>query len=329
MANILTYERCKWFDRRVRQNDRPNARHIAERFEISHRQAQRDIDFLRDRFGAPLTYDHARRGYAYSDDSFELTRLQATQEEILSVLLARQLLSQSAGGVISQTIRKFGKKLVELAVEFGIDESRLEDCFSADWHGYSPSQSETFRQVAGALLDHRLLYFVYQSPSTGQITERIAEPHHLQHYMASWVLIAWCRNRCNWRKFYLARMSDLQAGAETFVPRERNEWEPQVKGSFGIFQGTEPVKTVLRFSPFRARWIREQVWHPDQQLRDLPDGGLEMTLPVADFREIKLCILQYGADVTVIEPEDLKTEIADEIRKMSQLYVEANDEIKK
>jgi len=53
-----------------------------------------------------------------------------------------------------------------------------------------------------------------------------------------------------------------------------------------------------------------------------------MTLPIADFREIKLCILQYGADVTVIKPEDLKTEIADEIRKMSQLYAEGYEGIK-
>ena len=83
----------------------------------------------------------------------------------------------------------------------------------------------------------------------------------------------------------------------------------------------------LRFSPFRARWIREQIWHPDQKMRELPGGGLELELPVADYREIKMRILSFGSDVEVISPEDLRLEVAKEIKRMQRLYSDLHDKI--
>lgn len=106
----------------------------------------------------------------------------------------------------------------------------------------------------------------------------------------------------------------------SFTPRPPGKWRHCVEGAFGIFQGGDAIDVVLRFTPFRARWIKEQLWHPDQTMRVLGDGGLELRLPVTDFREIKMKILQFGADVTVVAPEDLKRQIADEIREMGNLY---------
>ncbi len=50
------------------------------------------------------------------------------------------------------------------------------------------------------------------------------------------------------------------------------------------------------------------------------DGCAELTLPVSDFREIKMNILSFGADVEVLKPESLKAEIRAEIERMKALY---------
>lgn len=81
----------------------------------------------------------------------------------------------------------------------------------------------------------------------------------------------------------------------------------------------------MRFTPFRARWVKEQVWHPAQQMTLLADGGLELRLPVADFREIIMKILQFGADVSVVAPEELRREIGEEVRRMGQMYFGLGD----
>jgi predicted DNA-binding transcriptional regulator YafY len=115
-------------------------------------------------------------------------------------------------------------------------------------------------------------------------------------------------------------MSDPVLTENSFEPRPRKEWEPLIQSSFGIFQGGDPIPVILQFKPFRAQWIREQVWHPAQKMEELPDGGLRMILPVSDFREVKLRVLQFGADVEVIEPEELRKEIREEIRRMAKIY---------
>lgn len=59
--------RIQWLHKRLVNGSYPNARRLAERFHISPRQAQRDIDFLKKKMGAPLAYDSARRGFYYTE----------------------------------------------------------------------------------------------------------------------------------------------------------------------------------------------------------------------------------------------------------------------
>lgn len=320
MGNYPVFERIVWFDHQVRSGTFPNASRLAEHFELSNKTAQRNIDFMRDRLAAPLEYNATKRGYYYADQTFELPHFQATQEEVLSILIARSLLSNTAGGIISHSIHQFGKKLFATTGDFGLTESRMDEAFSATWTGYSPTHSETFRLVADALLKRRVLRFAYTSPGTDGKSERQVEPYHLQHYMASWVLTAWCRLRGEWRKFLLARIDDLSVLDESFKSRPKNEWNHLIDDAFGIFQSDVNTQVTLRFTSFRSRWIREQIWHPKQTLKELADGSLELSFPVADFREVKLKILQFGADVEVVEPETLRREVAEEIRKMAAVY---------
>ena len=58
--------RIQWLHKKIAQNSYPNAQRLAERFKISHRQAQRDLDYLRKELGAPVEYDNRRKGFYYS-----------------------------------------------------------------------------------------------------------------------------------------------------------------------------------------------------------------------------------------------------------------------
>lgn len=111
MAEHLKFERFFWFDRQVRRGLYPNAHTLARQFELSDKTAQRTIDFMEERLGAPLEYDPSRRGYRYTDDRFSLPSLEVSQNEMLAVLIAQNLLAGAACGVISRSIRSFGRKL--------------------------------------------------------------------------------------------------------------------------------------------------------------------------------------------------------------------------
>jgi predicted DNA-binding transcriptional regulator YafY len=320
MGNFLIIERFRWFDHQIRCNRFPNAATLSHQFEISPKTAQRTITFLRDRYLAPLEYHPSRRGYHYTDHSFILPNRMATPDEILAILIAGNLMSASPDGLISPGIRRFSQRFLADAAFCGLSLNRIHESFSADWNGHAPVSPAIFHGVVHALISTRLLSFSYESPGKNAASRRLVEPHHLQYYMANWILIAWCRLRNDWRKFSLSRMTSVNVTDTPFDRRPKDDWCHLLDQAFGIFQGGEPVEVTLRFNPFRARWIREQHWHPAQHMEFLSDGGMDLSFPVADFREVKMKILQFGADVEVIRPEALKREIREEIGRMVAVY---------
>ncbi|HZG57209.1 helix-turn-helix transcriptional regulator [Paenibacillus sp.] len=79
MSNM---HRILWFDERVRAGAFPNARELAERFEISIRQAGRDVEYMQSSLLAPLTYNAKRRGYEYEDAAYRLPSVFLTETDI-------------------------------------------------------------------------------------------------------------------------------------------------------------------------------------------------------------------------------------------------------
>jgi predicted DNA-binding transcriptional regulator YafY len=319
MAHHPILERYLWFDGQIRRGRHPNAADLARRFELCRKTAQRDIAFLRDRLDAPLEYDPARRGYRYSDGAFTLPPLYATERQLLALLMARHLL-QAGGGRLDGDLEAFAETLLAAVADHRLNRSRLDHLFSAAWTGNSPAAEPLFRAVLSALTQERLLKILYRSPRNNERTERTVEPHHLQHYQGSWVLLAWCRRAGDWRKFFISRMEQAVVLHEGFTPRPREDWKSYIEGAYGIFQGGKTFPVRLRFCAERARWIRLQQWHEKQRLILLPDGCLELHLPVTDLREIRLKDLQFGAEVEALEPAELRESIREEIERMACLY---------
>lgn len=88
MSNM---HRIGWFDQQVRAGHYPNSSLLAKQFEISKRQAARDIEYMAISLRAPLKYVAKHRGYCYEDEAFVLPHLYLSEEEqkILKYLALR------------------------------------------------------------------------------------------------------------------------------------------------------------------------------------------------------------------------------------------------
>ena len=71
MSVDFAVERIIWLHKRIKDGYYPNAMRLSERFGISHRQAQRDCDYLRSKLAAPVAFDRSKQGYYYTE-SFSL-----------------------------------------------------------------------------------------------------------------------------------------------------------------------------------------------------------------------------------------------------------------
>lgn len=320
MGELISMERFLWFDAQTRKNKFPNATTLSRQFECSVKTAQRTIEFFRCRLAAPLEYDASRRGFYYEDHSYQLPLSYLNEKELLSLLISKKLLTDAASGPLGEDLGHIAEKIGRLlarGIPFDVNPDTM---FSFRASEFSPANPALFSCVSNALLASRLLEFSYYSPASNASTTRVAEPHHLVNYMGNWHLIAFCRKRQDWRDFLLSRLSDCNVSEESFTPRPESEWKPFLIDTFGIFQSRENFPVVLRFSPVRSRWIRGQIWHPDQTTEELPGGALNLTIPVSHEAEIMMEILKHGAHVEVLEPKWLRHRVKKEITKMAKKY---------
>ena len=94
--------------------------------------------------------------------------------------------------------------------------------------------------------------------------------------------------------------------------------------SLGVNQGA-PERIEIAFEPRIARYLKERVWHPSQQLQETADGTLTMTLNVCNDWALRSWILGFGPLARVVSPGELATQILDEIEQTRSHYVPGLD----
>jgi predicted DNA-binding transcriptional regulator YafY len=105
-----------------------------------------------------------------------------------------------------------------------------------------------------------------------------------------------------------ARSSAIPSG---FDP---NSWE---QSAFGVHTGSAEARYVLHFDAEVADYIRERIWHPSQELRELSGGGVELRFTCGQSFEVTAWVASWRHWVRVIEPSSL----CDELRELGETFV--------
>jgi predicted DNA-binding transcriptional regulator YafY len=314
------YERFIWFDDRVKQKKYPNTTSLSKQFEISIKTAQRDIEFMRDRLNCPLVYDSSKKGYFYEHDTFSLPMIYLSSEELSSLLIARKFLQDIAERYIGDEISTVISKITSILNKHSAAIGEIDQNVSFQLIEYHPAPEQVFKNILEACLKRRSISFAYLAPAYTEKTQRSVDPYHLLNYMGTWHLIGYCHLRNDLRNFILSRMSEVEILDREFSLPKNFQIEEHLQSAFGIYKGTSVKEVTLRFSPLKSRWIAGQIWHKNQKVKNLPDGSIELSFPVASFSEITMEILKHGAGVEVIKPKALRDIIKEEAKKILKIY---------
>jgi predicted DNA-binding transcriptional regulator YafY len=320
MAKKLAYERYLWFHNRLQGNKYPKIGDLAGRFEISRRQAAREIEFMRLFLEAPIEYSREHEGYYYGRDNFQFPGLWASEEEIVSLIVSRRLAAAMPDRNLKKKLDSFLNKIGQ---NIDLDLPKLESRISLKNVRYYRVEAAIFSAVLLALSHDRQLAITYAAGYTAETTQRTVDPLHLLLYMGNWHLIAYCRQRRGLRDFLLSRIKEAETLPDPIEnPVNSEELKEKIDKRYGIFFDGPATQVVLRFRPPSARHVRDQVWFPGQVSEVQADGSLVLKFPVADFREIIRDVLPFAADVEVLAPPELRRLIAETIARMAGMYQE-------
>ncbi|MFH7319048.1 helix-turn-helix transcriptional regulator [Desulfurivibrio sp. D14AmB] len=283
-----------------------NCSSLAGEYEVSTKTIQRDIEFLRERWNAPLAYDQRRRGFYYREENYGLPALHVNEGEMVGLLLARRGLEAYRNTPIHDSLVSVFKKLAEsLPDRVSVDAAWLGDRISVLPEQHTIIDPESWHRVCRGLQQNSTLAFNYRKPGAASSRRRQVDPYHLAHYQGGWYLLGHCHTRRQLLTFALSRISAVEPLADHFLPPADFNPEESLQKNFGIFMGNRPCRVSLFFSPAAAPYVAERVWHPEQTLRPLRDGGAILTLPAADLTEIRRWVLSWGSQVKVLGPEEL------------------------
>lgn len=317
------FDRTYSLDRILRRARVPVPRSVLqEKLECSRATVGRIIMEMRLYLDAPIEYDRRAGGYRYAesgDGPYDLPGLWFNASELHSLLAAHQLLANAQPGLLEGDLAPLLSRIERILKARGLDRSETGRRVRILRMAARRLEPEPFRTVAGAVLGRRRLHLVYHGRARDAVTERRVSPQRLTHYRDNWYLDAWDHGRRALRSFSVDRIRRVHALEEAAVEIADDRLDEHFATAYGIFAGKPRRKARLRFTSKIARWVADEVWHPEQK-GCFEDGHYFLEIPYADPRELIRDILRLGPDVTVLSPPSLRNEVARRLREALNNY---------
>jgi len=318
--------RVQWIEKEINTGHYPNARTIAEKYEVSQKTVQRTLAYMREQLGAPLEFSHEHNGYYFTEPYCGLPMVEMTQGELLTILLTEKLARQYRGTALGDQIKRAFTKILKSATEtISVDLNSLAEAYSFEAPAATEPAHEMIRTLAHATNQRLRVEIAYFTQSRGEQTARRVDPLHLRNSNGEWYLIAWDHLRKAPRVFLISRIKDLTVTYEQFTSPRGFNLDEYLNSSFGMFIGDNLHEVEIEFDERQARWVRERSkFHPSEDREDCADGRLILRMKVSALDGVKRFVMQYGAGAKVIKPEELRLAIVNEIAAMQTIYAPSN-----
>jgi predicted DNA-binding transcriptional regulator YafY len=298
---------------------------LLDELEVSPATLKRDLDYLKDQLGAPIVYDRFLNGYKFSEEyrgqKHELPGLWFSERELYSLLMAHQMLSDlDSDGVLSRHLQPLLERIHQMLGTSETDTNALLKRVKVIGSAKRPVPSQFFELVGEALLKRRRLHLRYRTRGRGEVSERELSPQRLVHYRNTWYIDAWCHARERLLRFALDAIESAEALETKAKDVPLKQVQAEMDGGYGIYAGAKRSWARMVVTSQAAQWISREQWHPDQRGQWLEDGRFELEIPYSDETEIAMDILRHGAQVEVLAPASLVSEVHRRLEMAAELY---------
>jgi predicted DNA-binding transcriptional regulator YafY len=299
------------------------ARELADELEVSLRTIYRDVEALA-AAGVPVYADQGRAGGYRLVEGYRTRLTGLTEQEAAALFLVGLPGAAAAFGLTAETSGAELKLLAALAPDQRDRAGRLKNRFHLDlpaWY-QDAENSPHLASVADAVLHDRRIKVLYRRWEAPREVERVLEPYGLVLKNGSWYVVAATAH--GMRTYRVSNILELTPTEEEFERVELDlsqYWQEHLEGFDQIrFTG----EAVIRVSAGLAGRMHDVSYpalvkavaatEPDA------DGSVVVTIPIESVANAAASLSRFGSALEVLEPPELRAELANLGRSMSDLY---------
>lgn len=276
------------------QQEKVTAPQLAEKFEVSRRTINRDIEDLC-KAGIPIATAQGLNGGISIMEGYKIDRTLLTSSDLQAILAGLRSLDSVSG------TNRYGQLMEKLSAgasgTFAGDQSILIDL--ASW--YKGSLASKIELIRAAIERCAAIRFLYYSPKGEAM--RCLEPYYIVFQWSNWYVWGWCREREDFRLFKLNRMAELSCTGEIF--EKQQDVQPDFSNE-RVFPENYRIKA--RFAP-ECKW-RLVEEYGSGCYTEAADGTLLFSMGYTNRENLLSWLLSFGDKAELLEPEELRRELA-------------------
>jgi len=187
-----------------------------------------------------------------------------------------------------------------------------------------PSGQYHLNTIFGAMSLNQALEMVYQKFADSEPYTCYIEPYCVKLHEQRWYLLARKDHRSHLQVFALDRIHQLSLipDSQFSIPSDFDA-EAFFANALGVFAGPDLLAhdVRLRVTPFWHQYLLTLPLHPSQQLIEHHHSYSIFGYHLAITPDLINRLLSFGPNLEVIAPEELRKQLADNIKQMHEKYL--------
>ena len=283
---------------------------LVEECQVTRRTIYRDLQAIIDA-GYPLVNERQDDGhvlYSFISGFSKMPPITFSLEELMTLYLCRGQLEFLQGTPFHDDLQAiFSRIRSNLPPRSVAHLERLAEASSPRFLGFKDysQQSELLKQLRQALLKQYRCRMFYR-PANREPAEYTVDPYTLLFFKNGLYIGGYAHNRESLRLFAVERIETLELQDERFEVPEDYRVDMLTGTAFGLIEEGETRQLELYFSHEVAHFVRERIWHPEQQIEEQDDGSLVLRFSASGDKEILAWITSFIPHVRVLSPEPIR-----------------------
>ena len=290
----------------LNSKDKVTAKELSEKFEVSTKTIQRDMDIIA-RAGIPIvSYKGNQGGYGIID-GYKVNKSSMTSNEVN--LLKKLLIGINKSYENQETSTLLNKlDVIKPQNSNGVFDRLVID-FSS-W-GKSEDLNDEMRIIDEAIKNNNPIEFHYIN-GDGEKTFREIEPYKIIFKSLAWYVYGFCNLKNEMRVFKVNRMKEIRVKKEKFIYKE------EFIENLLIEKEQEKIEVTIKIQSKMMGIIKEGF--REYRLIEEKEDYIIAIINVPSGKWIESMILSFGDYVEVLNPLFLRESIKEKINKMNNLY---------